>query len=145
MKKFICFLLLSVSLAAYDDRPACYKDLERNFFQYKPVAEALALYNVNQSQGQWDGIVKLVQNKAKDAEYIINEKARRFKPNPLQNPFQSDVARDLLKETMSQIFERALLESGFFDRVTITNMFEFIWTHDPRIQTCLPSESPTSR
>lgn len=144
MKKFICFLLLSVRLAAYDDRPACYKELERNFFQYKYVAEALALYNVNQSQGQWDGIVKTVQNKAKEAEYVIKEKARRHTPDPLQHPFQSDVAKDLLRETMFQIFERALLESGFFDQVTIAKMFEFIWNHDPRIQACLP-ETSTSR
>ena len=140
MRAYFFFLLFLVNLlTAYDDRPACYKDLERNFFQYKITAEALALWNVNQSQGQWEYIIKLIQAKQKDAEYVIQEKARRFQPNPLQNPFQMEEARDLLRETMYQIFERALLESGFFDTLTIAKMFEYIWTHDLRIKTCLPA------
>ena len=141
MKPYFILFFLTCTLGAYDDRPACYKELERNFFQQKTVGEALALWNVNQSQGQWAMIVKLIQSKQKDAEYVINEKARSFKPNPLQNPFKSDDARDLLKETMYQIFERALLESGFFDTLTIGKMFEYVWMHDPRIKKCMPESN----
>lgn len=142
MRNLILLLLFFVqSLVAYDDRPACYKELERDFFQYKIVAEALALWNVNQSQAQWEMIVRLVQAKQKDAEYVINEKARHLNPNPLQNPFRSDDARDLLHETMYQIFERGLVESGFFNVVTIRKMFEYIWTHDPRIKRCFPEKN----
>lgn len=133
---FLSSLFFVTTLSAWDARPSCYKDLERNFFQFKVTSEALALWRV--PQGQWDAIVKLAQFKGREAESLIERKARRYSPNPLQNPFQPDVAKDLLKETMFQIFERTVIESGFFDTVSIERMFDYIWTSDPRIQSCFP-------
>ena len=134
----ILFLILTLPLVAYDDRPPCYKDLERDFFHFKILGEAFSNWLV--PQGQWDPIFRMLVDRQEQAEYVINEGARRYSPNPLQNPFQSDVARDLLHQTMYQIFERCMLESGFFDTVSIARMFEYIWTHDLRIKNCLPVE-----
>ena len=131
-----CFLMaFSPMLEAYDGRPACYKELERNFFSFHNVGEALALWKV--PQAMWDPTIKLVQERQKEAESVIEKKARLLKPNPLEHPFQSDVAGDLLKQTMYEIFQRCLLETGFFDTVSILKMFEYIWAHDPRLSTCL--------
>lgn len=143
---FLSSLFFLSTLSAWDARPPCYKDLERNFFQFRTTSEALALWRV--PQGQWDAIVKLAQSKAHEAESLIEKKARRYNPNPLQNPFQPDVAKDLLKETMQQIFQRTVIESGFFDTVSIDKMFDYIWTSDPRIQACFPPTpkvNPNSR
>ena len=132
-------LLLAATLGAYDDRPPCYKQLERDFFHYPIVAEAFS--NLRVPQGQWDPIFKLLVNRQTQLESIIEQKAHARHPDPLQHPFQSDVAADLLHETAFQIFERCLLEGGFYDTVSIRTMFDYIWTHEPRVAECVVSHS----
>lgn len=129
-------LFFTPDLSAYDARPPCYKDLERNFFSYKNTSEALALWKVQQPQ--WDPLIKVLQDRQREAETVIHKKAQLLRPNPLEAPFQADVARDLLKQTMYQIFLRCVLENGFFDTASIDKMFEFIWTHESRLKMCLP-------
>lgn len=130
----IIFLLFCMNLAAYDARPSCYRDLERNFFEEKAVTTALSLWQVQ--QGQWRSIVYELKKQSQEAERLIKEKAARYSVNPLQNPFQPDVAKSLLKETMWQIFRRVMIESGFYDPVAMERMFQHIWESDPRISSC---------
>jgi hypothetical protein len=136
MKFFILFLLTFFSLFSYDARPACYKELERNFFTYQNTTSAMASYLV--PQGQWGPTFQFLQKRQAEAEGIIKKKAELRSPNPLENPFQPDVARELLQETMAEIFTRALLETGFFDYVSIRGIFQTIWINEtPRINACL--------
>lgn len=134
----ILFVFFALPLVAMDARPPCFKQLERDFFQFKTVGEALGLWNV--PQGQWNYIIKTLQSRAVEADAIIVKKARQLNPNPLERPFQPDVARDLIRDTMAQIFERVLLESGFYDTVSIGRMFDYIWLHDLRVHQCFPEK-----
>ncbi|MCB1113830.1 MAG: hypothetical protein KDK62_03655 [Chlamydiia bacterium] len=138
----IIFLFFLLPLSAYDDRPGCYKDLERNFFNDQIVTTAFGLWTV--PKGSWRSILRRLKEGEVNAESIIEKKSKRYSVNPLQNPFQPDVAKALLKETMKQIFIRAMVDSGYFDPASMDKMFDFIWEQDPRIQKCL-SEAPTAQ
>lgn len=138
-KFFLLSLALTPYLAGYDATPACYRDLMQNFFSYEAVGQALSLHNIGQSQ--WLRTYELLKGRQGEAETLIRRKASARNPNPLDAPFQSDVARDLLKETMYQIYERALLDSGFYDTIKIRQEFEYIWVKNKfRIEHCLGPE-----
>lgn len=130
----ILFLIFVLPIGAYDDRPKCYKELERNFFDYTVSAAAFDLWNV--PQGLWRSIMSRLNEHQSEVEEIVKKKSEKYKPNPIQNPFQSDVAKLILKETLYQIFIQALIDSGFSDSEAIDRMFEYIWDNNPKQLNC---------
>jgi hypothetical protein len=126
MKKWMLLLFIFISrLAAYDDRPECYKDLSHNFFNLQITQRALSLYLV--PQPQWDRIFREVTRRANDeAPAILQQKARARHPSPFEAPFQRDEAEKILRETMHDIFYRVVVEYGFYDPTSINDMFDYI-------------------
>lgn len=110
--------------------------MQKNFFSYQTVGKALSMNRIGQAQ--WNKIIITLQSKQNEAEKIIQEKAKKIYPNPLEYPFQPDVAKNILLETMYYIFEKTLVEHGYFDINAIRIMFDYIVTEDSRIDSCLP-------
>jgi|GEM_PF-1652504 len=128
-------------LNAYDASPSCYKDLQLNFFQTSIVSQALSLHRVDQSS--WTPIVKLLQESSKNIPSIIKAKAQNSRPNPLDPIFIPDVAREILEETLYEVFSGVLISYNPYQQILINSadiedMFGFIMSkQQQKFDSCL--------
>jgi hypothetical protein len=109
---FLC-LASPLSMQAYDDSPRCYKNLQKDFFSYDLVIQALSMYQI--PQGQWELIFQNLQSALRDAPEIIRTRASQQDPNPLEYPFQPKEAEDILFEAMFEIFSNVMKVNGAAD------------------------------
>jgi len=140
MRKIFFLLIFTLALHAYDQRPQCYIDLERNFFNMGAVIQAMSMQMV--PQGQWDPIVRSLTEAQRSLEPMINDKVRSLSRNPFDPKFDPDVAKDLLINTAFEIFTRVIYYNGFTDTVGIRTMFNYAISQDPRINYCFPKKRP---
>lgn len=132
---FLSFFLSSLS--AYDQSPPCYKDLEKSFFSFDIVVQALSMNIV--MQGEWDPIMRDLRAQQANIPYIIREKTARMYPNPFDPKFLPEQAKQILLDTAYQMFEEVVYYHGYTDRVGIRTMFNYIISKDSaRINRCFP-------
>lgn len=139
MRKIFFLLIFIASLQAYDKRPQCYIDLERNFFNMGAVIQAMSMQML--PQGQWDPIVRSLTEAQRDLEGMINDRARNLPRSPFDPVFNPDVAKDLLLSSAFDIFMRVVYYNGFTDTVGIRTMFNYAVSQDPRINYCFPKKT----
>lgn len=127
----IKFLFLSIfiffnflSLCAFIDTPECYNRIPAQFFERNVVSQALSLHYVTQSQ--WEVIITNLQRGARKIPQIIKEKANRLQRNPLEYPFQAEVATAMLKQELYDVFSKALYQSYVTNTEDIKGMFNYI-------------------
>ena len=127
MRDLVIFLfLLPFTLAAWDETPACYKALERDFFDVNTTMKSFDLYKVPSMQ--WHPIWNALHETQIGAAKIIKDKANKLHPSPLEHPFNPKQARQLLLDTMFEIFAQTMHDYYIYDDNAIKGMFEFIQT-----------------
>lgn len=140
MRKIFFLLIFIVAAHAYDKRPPCYLDLERNFFNMGAVIQAMSMQMV--PQGQWDPIVRSLTEAQRSLEAMVEDRARRLPQNPFDPVFNPDVAKDLLISSAFEIFNRVVYFNGFTDTVGIRTMFNYAISQDARLNYCFPKKKP---
>jgi hypothetical protein len=132
---FLAFFILSVE--AYDMRPPCYVDLERNFFDAGAVTQAMSMQMV--SQGAWQPTVTELMQAQRELESIVNQKARRMNPNPFDPVFIPNVAKQLLLSSAWDMFYRVVYYQGFTKPDGIRTMFDYVVSQNYiKLKHCFP-------
>lgn len=152
MSKRLLFTVIMIctaaSLLAYNDEPACFKELKTSFFQTNLVYEALSMHNV--AQNQWPVITQKLQLRSKWVPAMVKERADRMRPNPLDYPFNPLQADEILSQVLLEIFYQVLHESWSnanpYNDNDIKNMFRYIRTQQKdRLKACLTvSDNPAT-
>lgn len=138
-----CFFLFfsQSSLLAYHDLPPCYRDLEEHFFIPEVTAKALSLHNIYQSQ--WDIIVRDLQLRSSEVHGIVDARASRMYPDPLNSPIQTEVAKELILQVLFEIFADVLYSRNYTSQSDIREMFNYIRRQQAdRIKACFPPPPP---
>lgn len=123
----------SIILGQDDDPTKCMLALEKSFFQYDVVSVMLSLYQI--PQGVWEPLILDLQKKALSVNQRMKKKVANDVPNPLEYPVNKEAARQLLKETLYDVFLEALNESTLLNVQNafslsdqlISDMFEYIY------------------
>lgn len=134
IKRFLlaaAFLFSFMQLHAFYDEPACFRDLEVNFFEPVIVGQALSLHGV--SQGRWELIIKDLRSRSLDIPRIMRERTEFMVDSPLQYPFNPTRAMELLQQTLLELFAAVLSASyttpsvNVVDPKDVEEMFAYIW------------------
>jgi hypothetical protein len=126
-KKFILSLLFlgwMASLAAWDDSPRCMYSLETQFFDAKTVKESFDLYHVMQSL--WGPAYTDLLVNVKKVPTLVKAKARKMSPNPFDNPFDPEKAKQVLIDAEFEVFRDTMVSHYFADLNAIHGMFDYI-------------------
>lgn len=136
MKGLILGLLWFHSVMyAWEDTPACYRELEHNFFTEKTAFEAFELFEVYQST--WVPLWTALKKNAESAPEKITQRAKQFKPNPLEYPFHADKAKEILVSVHWEIFMVTVNSFRIWDGRTINGMFTYIKDeNEKRLKLC---------
>lgn len=129
MKKIICLFILLCSSRLSAQLPACFNQIEQNFFSYQVVAQAFS--NSNIAQAHWSVLYTQLQQNARYVPMMVEQTAARMSPNPL-NPYQPLLAGELLKRVLYKVFfdtmyaNRAIITNRYINESDINQMFIFI-------------------
>lgn len=131
----------ATELHAFFDEPACFRDLELNFFEPVLVGQALSLHGV--SEGRWEVIITQLRSRSLDIPRIIRERTEYQVDSPLQYPFNAPRAMQLLQQALLELFTAVLSASytttstSVVDPKSIEEMFAYIWIHQSyKIDAC---------
>ncbi len=116
-------ILLLFSKCYSQQIPPCFYQLETNFFTYDVVATAFNLNYVYQAQ--WVPLYNALQSNARKIPSMIEERARKSNPNPL-NPFNPVAASELLRQVLFDVFNETMHESLYTNETAIRQMFRYI-------------------
>lgn len=116
--------ILSAPMTTDAEIPACYKDLELNFFRSNLVNEALSLHAVSQSN--WSLINQELQRNLKRVPELIRERAKKMDPNPFGPPFQPREASELLQKVLLEVFSDTLSVFHITNQGKIEEMFQYL-------------------
>lgn len=134
-------ILSPFCLSAYYDEPQCYKEIQTHFFQSDLVGQALSLYSKTIYQNQWGLITRRLQERSKNIPAILKSRAASMERNPLEYPFEPDIAAALLQEVLLQQFKQVLSESNFTNERAIKDMFAYIRRgQSEKFKACLGEE-----
>ncbi len=140
---FLSSLFSCSSLVAYDASPPCFRILESNYFEPGALYQALSLHHVIQSQ--WNLIYQDLAKRSRDIPKIVKDKASRLSPNPLQDPYNKDVAVQILHDALYSLFVDVLRIHNITNESDIKNMFDYILSRKPEaLQQCFISEPKSS-
>ncbi|CCB86882.1 MULTISPECIES: hypothetical protein [Parachlamydia] len=141
------FILLIPSqvVMAYDDTPACFKEIEVNFFSYDVLSEALNMNGVAQSQ--WMLVYQSLRDRRERIVAQVKNIANQMRPNPLLNPFDPDRAVRILMQVLFAEYSDVMLALNVanpISPVVIRSSFEYIkGRHATRLKACLDSRRLT--
>lgn len=124
----LCFLIIVGKLCGFEDVPTCYRNLETHFFRSDAVRQSLSMHNV--PQNQWSSLLNQLQEKSKRVPGLINAQAKQLTPNPLEQPFQPEIAVTILKRALFLVFQEVMQENYVTlstNSESIQQMFEHIW------------------
>lgn len=131
----ICALWIHAAIHAWEDTPACFRDLERHFFEEKVAFESFELFQVYQST--WVPLWTELKKNAESAPAIITERAKQLKPNPLEYPFHADKAKEILIAVQREIFVKSVNSFRIWDERSINGMFAFVLErNEKRLKQC---------
>lgn len=115
--------------------PPCYYQVATNFFPYPLVAQTLSAHKF--TQDRWSLIYQDLQVRSAAIPKIIQERASRMVPNPLQ-PYQPDAAGALLRAVLEETFAQSLRANYFYDPYITAVMFRYIRVQQAdRLRACL--------
>ncbi|MFQ5728739.1 MAG: hypothetical protein ACE5GN_00040, partial [Waddliaceae bacterium] len=105
-----------LSSPAYDAQPRCFKQLQTRFFRGSTVNLALSIFQTPQSQ--WILIRQDLKKESRRIPRIMKARGRKMRPNPLQNPFQTEAALQLFRQIAWEIFVQVMAkyDDGFQQR-----------------------------
>ncbi len=139
-------LTLHACVFGYEDIPACYRELETNFFLPALVSQGISLQaGYQQYQNTWPLIIDELQRRSTNIPQIIKDKASRMRPDPLDFPFQADIASELLWSTLYELFASVVSKYNITDVEDIQSIFNYIRRQqEPRLKECLGELPKTS-
>lgn len=108
----------------YSVESSCYREIEKDFFRKDYVDEALSLHNVSQSA--WTYIHQSLQESMKKVPGIVRKRAAKMDPNPFDFPFRPDVASELLRQALFEVFSTTLAPFGITNSSDLKDMFTYI-------------------
>lgn len=121
------YLFTQTFVYSFNDEPACFRELQRSFFSYQLVDQALSLHNITQSR--WEPIRKSLDGKSTLIPLILRQKASQLVRDPLEYPFQVEIAENLLQEVLFEVFREVMFENGVVSESDIGEMFMYIGMH----------------
>lgn len=104
--------------------PACYRDLELNFFKPNIVNETLSMHAISQSN--WNLINQELRRNVRLVPEIVRARAKRMDPNPLGTPFEPEAALQLLQQVLLEVFSETLFLFHITNQSKIEEMFQYI-------------------
>ncbi len=128
--RYLCMMIMGMmalfqtAVHAYNDEPGCFQELQRSFFPYEVVVRALSSRGITQSR--WDPIARALNARSTTIPLILKRKASKMERDPLDHPFQADVAANLLKEVLFEVFKEVMAENGVISESDIKEMFIYI-------------------
>jgi hypothetical protein len=132
-------LMLPSSLPAYDASPKCFKQLQTEFFRESTVELALSIFQTPQSQ--WILIRKGLKDESRHIPQIMKEQAKKMRPNPLENSFQTESALRLLRKVAWEIFVKVMEKYDGSQKRKWQLIFDYIYETELRhINACLSRE-----
>lgn len=126
MRKFLIFSVLWMLLcpALRADIPACYHDIERNFFRPEWVGQALSFHNVSQSA--WREINRKLQHNVTQVPRIVRELASKVQPNPFYYPYDLEMVEVILKQALLEVLTKTLIEFNIRNPNMVSEIFNYI-------------------
>jgi len=116
--------LLATAEIAVAEVPACYRDLELNFFRANLVNETLSMHSISQSN--WNLINQELQRNVRRVPEIVRARAKQMIPNPLDTPFDREIALQLLQEVLLEVFSETLSLFQITNQNKVEEMFQYI-------------------
>lgn len=138
MIKSLYMTLVSFCLAGalHGEVPACFKQIEKDFYRTDLVTEALSIQNVNQTN--WAIINYELQKKASTVSQRIRDRSKQLIPNPLE-PYESEGAKALLEEVLQQVLAETLSLFRIDNRAKIGEIYGYIKEKQiDRFNRCFP-------
>ncbi|MGZ6330923.1 MAG: hypothetical protein ACXWM7_07975 [Parachlamydiaceae bacterium] len=86
----------------------------------------LSLQKFKVPESSWEPIVQGLDEKGKNVVKIVESKAAKMTPNPLENPKQGLVIVKLFKETLLEVSEETFKQNGVTDATQIQNILDDI-------------------
>ncbi len=122
--KVLLLLIIPFQVHGYDDSPGCFVEIQNSFFQQDSVLQAFNLYRV--PTNQMNSLYNELKYRARDVNYIVTQRARRMKPNPLENPFNAEESKSLFLSVLFEIFNETMQINNITNDRDIRQMFEYI-------------------
>lgn len=137
MKSLVSAIVFSFVLGDLSGAvPPCYRELQAEAFPYHRVVQAFDTAYV--SQAQWPFIYSQLQAGKAQIPEMIRRAAAQMNPNPLNDPFQPQLAVELLQKAEYEVFFNVMNKTQFNNLDDINQMFTFIFqTHANKIYQCL--------
>ncbi len=126
MKKGLLILvsmLINVSAFAVTEQE-CSKEQLLTYYPKPFVLETLKKFNV--PKDQWDAIKQELSAKDEEVIRLVEEKASKMQPNPLEDPNQKQEAVKLFRETLYEVFSDVMYAHGVTDKKQIQDMLNDI-------------------
>lgn len=142
------FILIVLPVHGYtwDDSPDCFKRFERNFFKEQYLDETFAMHGTDITQSSWNAIYVALQQQMQQVPGIIKSKAAKMDVNPLDHPFQHEVAEQLLFEVLYAVFVQVMHDYNVKDPYAIQDMFNYIrQKQEAEIDACFTPPQPPQK
>lgn len=139
MKKMLVwlipFILMGQNLSA-EEIPPCFVQLERQFFSFRAVEQALSLYEV--PQGAWGHITSELQASGALIPQKIRERANRLGKNPFNYPFDRKGASGILDAVLYETLVQVLDKWGVRDEPSRRGIYQYLKEQSaPLFRSCL--------
>jgi hypothetical protein len=131
---FMRYLLLALLIAIFsmfslearvDRRPACFKELERNFFDRVITTNAFSLYEIK--QGGWTAMVNELQRISQtEVPKMTWKEGQRMRKNPLDTVYRQSEAGVILGKVLFDVFNSVCKQYNVTSNAIIRDMFRYI-------------------
>lgn len=120
----------------YGAPPACYRQLQEEAFPYQRVVQAFDAANITNTS--WAYLYSQLQTAKRQIPDMVRREADKLSPNPLNDPFQPELAVELLRRVEYTVFFNVMNATQYNIISDINQMFAFIFqTHASKIYQCL--------
>jgi len=118
--------------------PDCFRRIQTTFFQEKTILTALSFYRYLINESQWTPVAKELVAANSRIPSLMKIEAKRYPRNPLERPFQPEVAQDILRAAARTAFVEVMKNNYITNPHIINGMFTYIWNQNSgRVQDCL--------
>lgn len=129
-------ILLHFDVMAYNDEPACFREIETTFFSYDVLAQALSLHHVDPSQ--WEPIYQKLQERSKQVPEAVRSRVANDIKSPLDYPFNAKEAVKIMYQVLYEMFTQVLREVNITNESDYTGMFLYMRKKQAdKIRSCL--------
>lgn len=139
--------ILPFQIYSWDDSPPCFKSLQRNFFRETYLNETFSFHQTDVTQSNWNAIYRALQQGMELVPGMVKRRAEALDVNPLDNPFQPQIAKQILLDVLYEVFVKVMYTYGVQDPYAIRDMFNYVVSkHLADMNACFgPEPAPKKR